>query len=206
MPLPFWDAGAVVGRNIDCLLPDVSVQDRLPSRWDWEVIYMAGRRVPGLCEVEFKREHRIDKRAANGVDYQSITSLGYNGADVQIKIRMWTPQQWIDFQAITVPSIQPRPGKPNARPKAVKTEHPALAVWGTKSLFVTHVGGPKPTNIPQAREILITCSDVAPQVQVGTATQKGGGVSSEPNKFTGQPAKPSAPPPSASINTPTPGQ
>lgn len=191
MPVSFWDAGEIPGTfwdptggrggNFDCLLPDVSQINRLPAFWDWEVIYMADRRVPGLVQVKFKRAHRVDKKAAGGADNQTITSLGYNGAEVNIELRLWTPQQLVDYQNFTIPSIQPAPGKANARPKSVKVAYPSLAMYGVRSLFVTEIAGPEPTHIPQLWKVAIVATQTEPMAQVGTTTQKGGGVATAPN-------------------------
>jgi hypothetical protein len=230
MPQPFWDTGATVnggsgtiatgndgktsalfvvaGGNTDCLLPDVSSGgSRLPDRWAFDVIYMAGLRVPGLCDVKVKRAHRLDRRCANGVDGGAMTSLGYNPAEVTIKLRMWTPQQLLDFQAITIDSIQPRPGKAMARPVAVQVEYPSLGMWGIKSLFVVSIAGPERTSIPQLWETTLTCDELSPLTAVAVATQRGGGVATNANAITGSKGTPvpkSAP--SASINSPTTGQ
>lgn len=211
MPLPFWDsearnAGVQGVGGLTCLLPDVSVQDELPERWDWDVIYLDDHRVPGLVKVDFKRAHRTAIRRANGMDNDSVTSLGYSGAEITIRIRMWMPQQWLDFQRITIPSVQPRPGKQSVRPKSVAAEYPSLAAWGCHQVFVLHVDGPKECEVPGARDIILTCSDTSPQVPVGTATQKGGGVSTERNAITGAQTPTPTAAPSTMINTPQLGQ
>lgn len=203
MPQPFWDIGVDIGRGIDCLLPDVSVQNVLPPFWSWKVIYMAGRRVPGLCHVTFKRAHRVDKRAASGTDNPTVTSLGYDGAEVIIEIRLWTPQQLIDYQAITIPSVQPAPGKAGARPKSVKVSYPSLSMYGVKSLFVTEIAGPEPTSTHGVWKVVLTATQTEPMNPAGSVTQKGGGVSTAPNVYPGQPAKPPSAPPSESNNNPT---
>jgi hypothetical protein len=196
----------VVGGNIDCLLPDVSVVNVLPDRWNWEVIYLAGQRVPGLVDVEFRRAHRIDRRAANGADGEAITSLGYKAADIIVKVRMWTPQQLADFQAITIPAVQPRPGKVNARPVSVSVDYPSLAMWGIFKLFVVEVAGPKRSSTPQLWEVTLTATEISPLVATSTATQKSGGVASAPNVLSGKPPFPPQTTPSQRINTPTLGQ
>lgn len=203
MPQPFWDPGA---QNVTCFLPDVSQQEVLPDRWNWDVIYLAGRRVPGLVEVDFKREHRANKRLASGVDGTSVTSLGYNGADIVVRIRLWTPQQWLDFQTITIPSVQPRPGKASVRPVSITADYPSLATWGCFRLFVLHVDGPKKCEVHGARDIILSCSDTSPQVAVGVATQKGAGVATEKNAITGTSGPTSTAAPSKTTNTPKLGQ
>jgi hypothetical protein len=201
MTQPFWDSGVTTGNavvgvtfdgagqpttkfvalsgNTDCLLPDVSILNILTDRWNWDVIYIACQRLPGLCEVEFGREHRVDKRSAIGNDGTQITSLGYKAADITIKTRIWTPQQLRDFETITIPTIQPRPGKAHARPTAVVVDYPSLAMWGIFSLFVTKVAGPKKTGTPGVWEITITASEVSPLVPVGTTTAKGGSIAQQ---------------------------
>jgi hypothetical protein len=211
MPLPFWDSqardGGVQGfGGLICFLPDVSVQPLLGSRWAWDVIYLDDLRVPGLVKVDFKRRHRVDIRRANGVDGQSVTSLGYNGANITVRVRLWTPQQWIDFQRFTIPSVQPRPGKVKVRPKSVAVDYPSLAAWGCHQLFVIDVDGPRECEVHGARDIILSCSDTSPQVAVPTTTQKGGGVSTEKNAITGTSGPTPAAAPSKTINTPKLGQ
>ena len=218
MGQPFWDAGATPGfglqaqfvttidpatgkatgaiisasGNNDCLLPDIAFQEQLKAPWAWDVIYLAGRRAPGLAVVKFGREHRVNAREANGADGAQTTSLGYRTADIDIKLRLWTPQQLADFESITIPSIQPRPGKPGAGPRSVQVQYPSLAMWGITKLFVTKVSGPVPSSVPQLWEVSITATEINPLKQMGTATQKSGGVAVIPNQATGAKAPPSA--------------
>jgi hypothetical protein len=227
---PFWDSGVTTGTaiaplpvagqplwapplvqplflagNTDCLLPDVSIQNRVDDRWSWDVIYLRSLRVPGLAEVDHGREHRIHKRSAIGNDGTQITSLGYKAADITIKVRLWTPQQLRDFEMITIPSVQPRPGKAQLRPQAVQVEYPSLSMWGISNLFVTKVVGPKKTGTVGVWEVTLTATEVTQLVAVGTTTARGGSIAQQPN-VANQPTPASPPSQTNYVLAPTLGQ
>lgn len=203
MPIPFWISGVSVGNGIDCLLPDIA--QGLPDSMIWQVVFMAGKRVPGLAQVKFKRGHRVDKRTASGMAGQSMVALGYNPSEINIKITLWTPQQWIDFQTVTVPSVQPHPGKANALPKSVEVRHPSLGVWGAKQFFVLNVEGPVKGSVNGTMEITFDCSDTSPLTSAPVNKPAGAGLASAPNSFTSQSTKPPGVPPSVANNNPNQG-
>jgi hypothetical protein len=185
------------------LLPDVSVQNLLPDQWAWDVIYLAFNRVPGLVDVKMKRGHRTAQNKANGADGAQLVSLGYNPAEVTIKIRMWTPQQLRDFETITIPTVQPRPGKAGARPVPVVVDYPSLAMWGINKLFITDIAGPERTSTPQVWEVTLTASELSPVVTTGVVQQKGTGPGGLP---TSQPATPQNSPSAGGATSPVVGQ
>lgn len=211
MAQPFWDTGSTtyasftVGGNTDSLLPDVIAQNLLPERWAWDVIYMAGKRVPGLAEVKMKRASRVDKRGSNGSSGMAMTSLGYSPAEITIKIRLWTTQQLADLQSITIPSIQPHPGKSRV-PKTIEVQYPSLSMWGVKSLYVVGIAGPEKTSTPQLWEVTFTCDELSPLVAVGSTKQIGGGTINDSNAVSGGGAGAGIlARPSDRLNNPTPG-
>jgi hypothetical protein len=120
----FWDTsgGEVFG-------------DGVTSIWDRFVV--AGRALPGVAQVEGVKSVRLDQRNAAGSDGATLSHLGNDGAEVTVRLQLWTPAHF-DAWAIRSGELLAINGK--ARPKPVMIYHPSLAIHGIKSLYVKNVG------------------------------------------------------------------
>lgn len=126
MPIPFWDPrgnGAVDG--LDEVLFDNP----------WDILTLAGQRVPGLPKVSADRKKDVDVKKPKGSKGANITFNGDSPANVTIEVTIWTPKQWAAFQEIVLPLVDPP--KADAYPSPIACSHPELALKRVKSLFFT---------------------------------------------------------------------
>src|SRR6516225_3918036 len=64
---------------------------------------------PGVCEVKCDKQREVDKKKIKGADGARITLAGLEPANVDIKIKIWTPQQLLELdklRAIIFPGRQ----------------------------------------------------------------------------------------------------
>ncbi len=55
---------------------------------------------PGTCIVTVRKERTVDAKKSAGADGETITPHGLKAAEVEIRITIWTPQQFIELQAL----------------------------------------------------------------------------------------------------------
>jgi hypothetical protein len=151
----FWDTGGgeVFG-------------DGITSIWDRFVV--AGRALPGVATVDGAKRVRLDERSASGSDGASLTHQGNDGAQVTVRLRMWTADQ-VEEWGRREKEFLARAGK--SRPKPVVVYHPALAIHGIKSLFVKEVGLLR-VQAGGSGEVSIRFVEFLPPAQVGVSTPK----------------------------------
>ena len=90
MTISFWDP-SVTADN-----PGPYEEFGIPVEWDR--IKFGGTYMPGTAEVRASAEFKVDKTSANGTSGGRHRNTGYQPTKVEIKIHIWTPQQWDDFQ------------------------------------------------------------------------------------------------------------
>lgn len=98
----------------------------------WDVVVINGLRMPGLVKVTGRIAMRKDRKVVPGTNGVRSTHLGYEPAEITFKLRMWTPDHWEAFETWLAPAVRPRPN--TGAPKAYDIAHPALAVYGIKSV------------------------------------------------------------------------
>lgn len=167
---PFWDTEG---------LPE---ELSPPSAWD--VVLFAGKPTPGIAVVSGRNGVSLDKKKSPGTDGATITALGYEPAEVDIAIRIWTAAQWAAWQQLR-PVLTARPNK--GKPQPLQVYHPALADAGIRSLYVREIGLPRDIQPKGTKEILIRCSEWLPK-----PTGKGKDATFTPKKSTDFTAVPNA--------------
>lgn len=132
-PIPFWDT------PLDVIDPSNAA---LPV---WDVVFLAGQQLPGLCAVTGGRPKRFDVKKVKGQNFATLTSQGYDPAHIKIIQRIWTPQQWYALQLV-MPILEPLfPTAPNAASEAIDIKFPALALRNIHSVVVQNISILTPT-------------------------------------------------------------
>jgi hypothetical protein len=83
---------------------------------------------------------KIDTRSAAGSDGARVRDRGYEPASLEVTIRVWTEEQLEQLEEVLEP-LHPRQGGTQRDP--VDVAHPALAILGIRSAYVTAVGVPQ---------------------------------------------------------------
>ena len=159
MPQPFWE---------DDSAPSWVVFNTPGLGSQWDTAYLAGKQLPGVVAVKGKTSRKIDIKNSPGSDGATITALGYEPAEIDITLRMWTPAQYIAWQAM-LPDIQPKMGKPPASP--LDLAHPGANSYGIKAVIIKNVSIPD-IDDKQIATVTISCIQWLTAKKVGTQTAK----------------------------------
>ncbi len=139
MTLPFWEPeGGQVGNDY--------------ADTEWDLFFIGGEPVPGIVEVDATPERKADDKSPAGRNGSTITFHGRKAATFPVKVRIWTPRQWSDFQNL-VARIWPNGGA--GEPKAYDLSHPGLQFVGISAAAVLSVSAPVPTGNKGERVITI---------------------------------------------------
>jgi len=108
----------------------------------WDSLRLGGDVVPGVWQLETskKRDLIIVKlRLRDGV---GILDNGYFGVGLKATGRIWTPEQWNDFQAKFPNYDPPQPGGTRA---PLSIFHPAAAFLGVSTVYIGEFSMPSPS-------------------------------------------------------------
>ena len=135
----------------------------------WDTVYLADRRLPGLCRISGKGvEHEIDIKKKPGQDGAKFTDLGRTIARVTITVVLTCQADWDLFETF-VPALQALGKTGKLLPLVVRS--PQLNILGIKSLYVTCVSIPEPGSARGTFEVKLDCLEYrAPKAAVGPAT------------------------------------
>jgi len=115
------------------------------SPWDYLYIGLPTTgtpQTPGLITVNPLRQYAADKKKPSGSNGGRLTIHGLELGEVDIELRIWTPEQLRQF-AILWPILFPASNK--GTPPVYDCQHPALAqgIHGIKSLQRLNLRGPR---------------------------------------------------------------
>jgi hypothetical protein len=128
----------------------------------WDLVYVSGQPLPGLCKVRGLPTLAFDKKKSGGSDGAVITVNGYIPGPIEVECLLWTREQWSFFQVIAA-QIWTKPAKKTEAAKlAVAISHPALDLWGINAVVVIGVSVPEMGPVPQTRVIKIKCVEYVP--------------------------------------------
>lgn len=184
-PIPFW---GVAPATLD---PSNS---QFPA---WDVVRLAGQVLPGLCGIRGGRAQRIDIKKSKGQNFGTLTSQGYDPAEITITERIWTPQQ-LSALWVMMPILEPLFAA-SGIVQAVDVYHPALALRSITSVIIKKIGVLKPSSIKEVWEQDIELIEYRPTKKKQNVTSTI--IGSTPIALTGvntqskisAPAKPSLP-------------
>lgn len=155
----FWDTPA-------------GYEETLPrSQWSpWDIVWLGGRELPGIAQVKkLKVKRKIDKKNGPGRDAATLTHQGYDGAEFDIVLTIWTPDQLTEWDGCR-PLIQPVKGKAPSQPLPI--EHPLCAEYGVGTVYVEEITDDE-GKVRGSREITIAVTEWLPKPKnTGTQTPK----------------------------------
>jgi hypothetical protein len=157
--IDFWDPQTAVDNDGAPMLNGVGP---LFSANPWDVVFINGQPLPGLCKVHGLPTLSFDKKKHAGADGAIITVNGYLPGPIEIEVKLWTQEQWEFFQAMA-PAIWNKPAKKTSAAKlAVPIGHPGLDLWGINAVVVIGVSVPEDGPIPQSKLVKIKCVEYVP--------------------------------------------
>ncbi len=104
---------------------------------DWDSVYIAGVKWPGLASVEGKGiARRLDVKRSKGSDGARIVDQGNDPAEFSIKILVYKKEDWVELQRL-LPTVSPRrPGGPRS---PIGIVYPSLQVLGVSTCYIKQV-------------------------------------------------------------------
>lgn len=140
----------------------------------YDVMRLAGLAVPGKSLVTCKKAQRVDKRHSPGYSGANATMLGFDAAEVDLEIHVWTEQQFIQLtamflyltQLITAAQVQPR----GTVQGAIECQHPKLSMLGIQKLYVRQLFPPDPSDTPGMMKARIRFDEFSPATRGSSAT------------------------------------
>lgn len=137
----------------------MAIPSWIDAPFTWDVLQLAGQELPGLAKVKASRKYKLDRKDQAGADGGDLTGLGHMPAEVEITLRLWTTSQFNELQSL-LPKLMTRPGK--GIPSPVDASHPALALLGIKSLYITELSAPMETSTKHVFELTLQATEFLP--------------------------------------------
>lgn len=132
MSIPFWEYGQS-NSGIIFFGEGLTFQEN-----PWETAFISGNQVPGLVEIEAESKKKKDVKTTKGKDGGKTTFQGQGPVDVIMRVKIWTPDQWDQFQTVMARLYVRASGK--AAKGAFDIQHPWLSFLGIKSVSVCGFG------------------------------------------------------------------
>ncbi|MGK3995093.1 hypothetical protein [Sorangium sp. So ce1024] len=123
----------------------------------WDTLFLAGRVFPGLAKVKVKGGQKIDRKDAPGSDGESTTQQGEKAKDVEIVHRMWTQEQWDEYEACFL-LVEPVAEK--RRPVDIVTSQTAFRL--ITSVIIEEIDGPNWDEEKRWMEVRYRCIEHKP--------------------------------------------
>lgn len=158
MTLPFWEPE---GGQYGALYQDDNA---------WDTATIRGITVPGIVEVVGVPEKAMDMRKPAGKNGGTATIHGRKPAMFEIRVRMWTPEQW-QHMVDLLGQIWPAGGATNT--DALEIQHPALSFVGIDRGILIAPSTPQPGSAKGERVVSLRFMEFRPGDQKqGTKTVK----------------------------------
>ncbi len=160
----FWDSGVTGAQSLAASTSDGErVINALYSKHPWDTAFMAGKQLPGLCEVaNGLTEIGIDSKKSDGTDGSTLTVKGYKPGKFEIHCTVWTEEQWAELQVI-IRTVWRRAGKNSKLEKlSFEVSHPALQLLGVHSAVVQAVSYPQPGKFEGSKVVTFKCLEHVP--------------------------------------------
>jgi len=188
---PFWDIEVYIpnqtGGGVSTEARGIT-GDMYPEN-PWDLITLAGNPLPGIWKAAATPSIQLDVQKPNGFDGAALVSRGYINGGITLTGRLWTPEQWAQWQRV-LPLIWRRPnsfavndvkkqtGQIQGQQKALEVRHPGLNSMGITSIVLKSIAPPEETGEKGVRQIKLTAMEYVTQPQrQQKADKKTAGVS-----------------------------
>jgi hypothetical protein len=143
----------------------------------WESVRLADVDLPGKCTVRSGKGRKLEVHQAQGANVEQLNDLGAETDEVLIVCQMWMPAH-LERYADLVKAIEVK-GGPRGKPRALKIDHPGLALLGIDSIYVTHITVPEPVG-KGVMEFSVRGSEFKPATGQPALLPSGPGIATVP--------------------------
>jgi hypothetical protein len=145
----------------------------LGNRTEWERCQLGAIELPGLVHVNISKpaERKVDVKSPDGKTKAKVTVKGWEPAEVQIQLLMWTPAQWAEWRKIR-PQLRDPTDKKESDPFEI--EHPVTYDSGISAVIIKNIGGLENGTTRGTKTVKISAIEwTAEAKNTGTGTPKG---------------------------------
>lgn len=171
---PFWDQAIEDPNPLDPKFRYLGIDGELASDNPWDCVWLNGRVLPGLWEATATPSIQMDVQKPNGFDGAALVSRGYVPAGITLTGRIWTPDQWHEFQQIlptiwtppnkvAIQDVKKNTGQIVGQQRSVAVEHPGLNAMGVTALVIKQITPPERTGDPGVRQIKMMAIQYVPE-------------------------------------------
>ena len=140
--------------------------------YEWDYLYLAGVRWPGICEVTGSGvSRRVDAKATKGSDGAVLKDEGMDLAKLTIKLTIWNAEQWTMLQEL-LPSVHPRSSGGARTPTSIIT--PYTKLLGINNIYIKAIPIP---SLDKAKQILTLTMEAIEWVPQPAPVKHGAGGS-----------------------------
>jgi hypothetical protein len=107
---------------------------------DWEVVFLGGKRMPGVANVEISLPSGLEVLKARGKKKARIRDGGSPPAEVNITLEL-LPAEMPDLERV-VDLLRPR--SPKGAKLPLEITHPNARLWGVNVVKIKTIGSPTP--------------------------------------------------------------
>jgi hypothetical protein len=126
---------------------------------DWDILYLGGKRVPGVASVEVSMASGIKTDQPKGAKKASQKDKGAPPAKVHVSIEL-LPAEIEEYEREIVPLLRPR--NVFAPREPLEISHPNTRLWGINVVLPGEIESPHPTSGGTKKESF-TLEEWAPQ-------------------------------------------
>ena len=149
----------------------------------WDACWLGDDFLPGIVEVEVDKSRDVDEKKSKGQDGPRLSDDGYPAARVVITLRIWTAEQWDEWQEV-YSRIDPQ--RPGALREPLTILNAETRYRGIDTVYVTRITGRTPQQGGVKTET-IECLQWFPEPKPTKTTQQ---VPSEDPEVYGPPPPP----------------
>jgi hypothetical protein len=147
----FWGSPVLKAEDGTLYCPGFVGETESKHPWN-AVLFESTVKTPGVCEVKVTKSQDADVKQAKGSDGAKVTTHGVRPAEVEIAVKVWTPEQYKRLRELWA-LVMPKAGK--GQGKATDVHHPTLKLHDIKSIIVLRGEGPAPGPEPRTRVFTI---------------------------------------------------
>lgn len=109
----------------------------------FDALFLAGQRIPGVVTVKVSRKVKIDKKSPKGKNKATITKQGVEAAEIDITIRLLSPEDFEEMKAL-MPLIEPvADKKTTGNDDALDIAHWATWMRNVEAIIIEDTDGPE---------------------------------------------------------------
>lgn len=141
----------------------VSPQGSTFSGDPWDVVFIGGDPLPGICEISGIAQLEVDKKKAKGRNGVTLTVTGYQPGPFEVKCSVWTQAQWDFLQAwldkFWIEQQKQNPVGGRTPQVAMAIDHPACSVVGITTAIIQGVSMPEAASAEGVKVVKIKMID-----------------------------------------------